>query len=51
MEMKEIFGKALCIESPRYVVDVMFDVSQKRLDIQLDFNRITKTILRYNLFS
>jgi len=37
MNMSEIFGKALGVEAPWFVVEVVFKVEEKRFDIQLDF--------------
>jgi len=37
MNMKEIFGKAIGIDEPWFVTDVVFDPVAKRLDIKLDF--------------
>jgi transposase len=37
MDMREIFGKALGIDKPWFIVDVNFDVKAKRLDIKIDF--------------
>jgi transposase len=37
MNMKEIFGKAIGIDAPWFVADVIFDPVAKRLDIKLDF--------------
>ncbi len=39
MHMKDIFSKALGIEYPWYVESVEFDESNKRLDINLNFER------------
>jgi transposase len=39
MQMQSIFEKALGIEAPWSVVNVSFDTTAKRLDIQIDFER------------
>ena len=41
MDMHEIFTKALGIEQPWFVRDIKFDVTTKRLDINLDFAKGT----------
>lgn len=39
MNTKEIFGKAIGITEPWFVNDINFDVSNKRLDISIDFKK------------
>lgn len=42
MDMKNIFSAALGINNPWFIVDVRFDSSKKRLDIDLDFTKGSK---------
>ena len=41
VDMREIFSKALGINSPWYIAGINFDVKAKRLDIRIDFPRGT----------
>ncbi len=42
MQQKKLFKKALGIEKPWFIEDLKFDLSEKRLDIKINFEKGTK---------